>query len=86
MLRAQTIVMHAEFGALDHGTVAHPTIPQDRSTARKRVHEEMVTRTYVRAREAGGRVAAAWRVRVCARDDEVGVREKAAFLTRRKLS
>ena len=52
MLREQTIVMRAEFGALDHGALAGPTVPQQRSTARKRLHEEMVTRTYVRAREA----------------------------------
>jgi len=28
MLREQTIVMHAEFGAVDHGAVARPTVPQ----------------------------------------------------------
>ena len=49
MLREQTLVTHAEFGALDHGALAGPTVPQQRSTARKPVHEEMVTRTYVRA-------------------------------------
>jgi hypothetical protein len=49
MLREQTIVMHAEFGALDHGAVARPIVPHQRSTARKRVHEEMGD-TYVRAR------------------------------------
>jgi hypothetical protein len=52
MLREQTIVMHAEFGALDHGAVARPSVPQQRSTARKRLHAEMVTRAHVRAREA----------------------------------
>jgi hypothetical protein len=52
MLREQTLVMHAEFGALDHGALARPTVTQDRSAARKRLHREMVTRTYVRAREA----------------------------------
>ena len=51
MLCNQTIVMHAEFGTLDHGATACPTVPQKRGTARKRVHEGMVTRTYVRARE-----------------------------------
>jgi hypothetical protein len=52
MLCEQPIVMHAEFGALDHGALARPTVPQQRSTARKPVHEEMVTRAYVCAREA----------------------------------
>jgi hypothetical protein len=50
MLGEQTIVMHAEFGVLDHGALARPTVPQQRSTARKRLHQEMGTRTYVRAR------------------------------------
>jgi hypothetical protein len=50
MLGKQTIVMHAEFGVLDHGALARPTVPHQRSTARKRLHEEMVRRTYVRAR------------------------------------
>ncbi len=57
MLLAQTIVMRAEFRALDHSALAGPTVPQQRSTARERLHEGMVTRTYVRAREAVG----AWR-------------------------
>jgi hypothetical protein len=52
MLGEQTLVMYAEFGALDHGALARPTVTQDRSTARKRLHQEMVARTYVRAREA----------------------------------
>ncbi len=39
MLREQTIVMDAEFGALDDGALAPPTVPQQRSTARKPVHE-----------------------------------------------
>jgi hypothetical protein len=51
MLREQALVMHAEFEALDHGAVARPTVPHQGSTAGKRVHAEMVTRTYVRARE-----------------------------------
>ena len=39
MLREQTIVMHAEFGAFDDGAVARPTIPQDRRAASNRLHE-----------------------------------------------
>jgi hypothetical protein len=45
MLGEQTLVMHAELGARDYGALARPTVPQQRSTARKRL------RTYVRARE-----------------------------------
>jgi hypothetical protein len=52
MLREQTIVMHTELGTLDHGAAARPTVPQRGSTARNACHEAMVTRTYVRAREA----------------------------------
>ena len=39
MLREQTIVMDAELGALDDGTVARTTVPQDRRAASNRLHE-----------------------------------------------
>jgi hypothetical protein len=56
MLREQTLVMHAEFGVLD-GALARPTVPQQRGTVRKRLHAEIVTRTYARAGEAERRGA-----------------------------
>jgi hypothetical protein len=57
VLGKQTNVVDAEVGALDYGAFARPTVTQDRSAARKLAHEEIVTRTYVRAR-ARGRVQA----------------------------